>query len=62
MISADIVRTVERYRSKDLLVRQPVVNMMRTQEEQKILDKHMGRPEKPPSSAYSLFRQVFSFV
>ncbi len=35
---------------------------MRTQEEQKILDKHMGRPEKPPSSAYSLFRQVFSFV
>ena len=26
-----------------------------TQEDQKILDKHMGRPEKPPSSAYSLF-------
>merc|ERR1712001_738417 len=26
-----------------------------TQEEQKILDKYMGRPEKPPSSAYSLF-------
>ena len=26
-----------------------------TQEDQKILDKSMGRPEKPPSSAYSLF-------
>ena len=26
-----------------------------TQEEQRILDKFMGRPEKPPSSAYSLF-------
>ena len=26
-----------------------------TQEDQKILDKFMGRPEKPPSSAYSLF-------
>ncbi len=26
-----------------------------TQEDQKILDKAMGRPEKPPSSAYSLF-------
>merc|ERR1712115_204887 len=26
-----------------------------TQDEQKILDKYMGRPEKPPSSAYSLF-------
>merc|ERR1712141_316189 len=26
-----------------------------TQEEQRILDKYMGRPEKPPSSAYSLF-------
>jgi len=30
------------------------------QEEQKILDKHMGRPEKPPSSAYSLFRYNFN--
>jgi upstream-binding transcription factor len=26
-----------------------------TQEDQRILDKYMGRPEKPPSSAYSLF-------
>lgn len=26
-----------------------------TQDDQKILDKFMGRPEKPPSSAYSLF-------
>merc|ERR1711976_465019 len=26
-----------------------------TQEDQRILDKSMGRPEKPPSSAYSLF-------
>jgi len=33
-----------------------VVRMRGLQEEQKILDKHMGRPEKPPSSAYSLFR------
>merc|ERR1719150_1681575 len=33
----------------------PSVKSFLTQEEQKILDKHMGRPEKPPSSAYSLF-------
>ena len=26
-----------------------------TQDDQRILDKYMGRPEKPPSSAYSLF-------
>ena len=26
-----------------------------TQDDQRILDKFMGRPEKPPSSAYSLF-------
>jgi upstream-binding transcription factor len=33
----------------------PSVKSFLTQEEQKILDKYMGRPEKPPSSAYSLF-------
>jgi len=33
----------------------PQLKNFLTQEDQRILDKFMGRPEKPPSSAYSLF-------
>ena len=32
----------------------PQLKNFLTQEDQRILDKFMGRPEKPPSSAYSL--------
>ena len=37
----------------------PLLKNFLTQEDQRILDKFMGRPEKPPSSAYSLVRYIF---
>lgn len=43
------------FKSKHPEFNPPSVKSFLTQEEQKILDKYMGRPEKPPSSAYSLF-------
>jgi len=43
------------FKSKHPEFNPPCIKSFLTQEEQKILDKHMGRPEKPPSSAYSLF-------
>merc|ERR1719189_2470729 len=43
------------FKSKHPEFNPPSIKSFLTQEEQKILDKYMGRPEKPPSSAYSLF-------
>merc|ERR1719412_3273570 len=60
-----IKKAVENYREyeekvADFMVQnpgyvRPAQKNFLTQEEQRILDKFMGRPEKPPSSAYSLF-------
>lgn len=43
------------FKSKHPEFNPPSIKSFLTQEEQKTLDKYMGRPEKPPSSAYSLF-------
>ena len=40
----------------------PLLKNFLTQEDQRILDKFMGRPEKPPSSAYSLVRLSFLYT
>ena len=48
------VQVIE-FKSKHPEFNPPSVKSFLTQDEQKILDKFMGRPEKPPSSAYSLF-------
>jgi len=51
----DYEEKVVEFKSKHPEFNPPSIKSFLTQEEQKILDKHMGRPEKPPSSAYSLF-------
>merc|ERR1719282_344302 len=51
----DYEEQVVEFKAKHPEFNPPSVKSFLTQEEQKILDKYMGRPEKPPSSAYSLF-------